>query len=372
MADDDLIMESTTDSPEQIAEGLGVTLDVSDAVNEAIDGVEPVAEGAEEPVAEATEEVTEPEPVAEVTEHPAKVAAPRAPRGQKKSVDGAAAAARRKAAADIKVLEAENQALKDRLAVLAAGKEPAPIAAAAPPPTVAPPVVIPASAVPDTHPEVAAVLAEIAALGAKPKQADFADYDEFEEKKDAWIEQRGALRGKAESVRMDVARRASIEQAEANRAAAVTAKAFDKTVEAAKARHADYDEAMERTKTEGLHVSRDVGVALMESPIGADVMYYLASNPTEVHRINALSPARQIAEIGILEGRIAASLRQQPTTPTRPAARVTKAPDPQNVVLGDFSSAGKKKDINDPNLTLAEYNQLRNEMDEASGRRVAR
>ena len=42
------------------------------------------------------------------------------------------------------------------------------------------------------------------------------------------------------------------------------------------------------------------------------------------------------------------------------------------MVLGDFSSAGKKKDINDPNLTLAEYNQLRNEMDVASGRRQAR
>ena len=369
MADDDLTMESTTDSAEQIADGLGVTLDVSEAVNDAIDGVE------SEPVVEGTEETTaEAEPVAEVTEMPAKVAAPRAPRSQKKSVDGAAAAARREADAKRMVLETENKALKERLAELAAGKLPTPVAQPVAP-IVVQPVTIAASAIPDAHPEVAAVLAQRDALGPKPKQADFADFEDFEDKRDTWIEKRATLSARAESVREDVARRVSIEQGEANRAAAETAQSFQGTIAAAKARHADYDQTVQKATDDGLTLPRDVAQALMESPIGAEVMYYLAANPSEVHRINALPTAnRKIAEIGILEGRVAAGLRAAPTPAAagRTPVRTTKAPDPQNVVLGDFSSAGKKKDINDPNLTLAEYNQIRNEMDVASGRRQAR
>lgn len=113
----------------------------------------------------------------------------------------------------------------------------------------------------------------------------------------------------------------------------------------------------------------------MESPVGGEVTYYLVSNPQELARLNSLSPHRAIAELGVIEGRIQAAARTTPAAaaPTpRPGARTTKAPEPQKVLLGDFSGASRPKDLNDPNLTLAEYNRLRDEMDIDSGRRVRR
>ena len=361
---DDLVMESTTDSPEQIAEGLGVELsEAPDADAEA-----PVAEAAD--ASEGDADAAEPEPIAEeVTPVPASVSAPktRTPRAQRKSADAAAAAARRKAEAELSVLQAERDALRRRLEELSAGRVPTPVATPAPAPVLTP---LTAQDIGDDHPEIAAVLAKVTALGPKPQQHDFADYDEFETKKDEWIEQRATLRARAEAVRQDVARRESIAQAEANRAAQTTAAAFARSVEAARGRHADYDEKMEAVTKAGLSISRDIGAALMESPVGADVVYYLASHPEEVDRLNRLSPTRAVAEAGIIEARVAASLRgTESRSSNRPVARTTKAPDPQSTVLGDGPSSGAR-DINDPNLSLAEYNRLRDQMDRESGRRA--
>lgn len=367
--DDDLTFESTTDTPEQIAEGLG--LDPVEPTEEPGDGdVAVEAAAGEEPVAEVVETDEAEEPVGEVTAHPHKATAPRkakASRPQAKAVAGAAAAARRASDAKLKVAEAERDAALERVKELAAGRQP--VAAT----TRTAPVekVVTADQIPDTHPDIQAVRAKITALGPKPKQEDFTDFAEFEDKKDQWLEDRAFLRGREATVREDVARRETIATTEANRAAQATATAFEQSVAAAKGRHADYDDQMEAARTAGITVGSDVGTALMESAIGADVAYYLVTHPAEVERINALSPHRQIAEVGILEGRIAAAMRSPaPITATRPSARLTRAPEPQGTVLGDLSGTAKTKDINDPSLTQAEYNRMRDQMDRDSGRRT--
>lgn len=377
--DDDLIMESTTDSPAQIAEGLGLEL-APDPVP--VDGDEPtpipvVVEGEETPPVEAdTDPEGDPvEPVpGEVTTHPARHAAPRKPAGptaprRAKAVDGAAAAARRTAEARLRVAEAERDAALARVREIAAGH---PIGER-PAPRVATTTVVTAADVPDTHPEIAAILGKVTALGAKPKQGDFADFDEFEEKKDQWIETRAILKARVEIVREDVARRETHLIADANRAADETHSAFEQSIVAAKGRHADYDEVMNRVRDEGLRISRDLGQAAMESPIGADVLYYLATHPTEMARIDALSPNRQLAEVGLIEGHLAATIRPAASA-QRPTARTTRAPDPQQHLVGDLPSRGsfasRDEEMNHPSTTIARYNQLRNEMDVESGRRM--
>jgi hypothetical protein len=217
--------------------------------------------------------------------------------------------------------------------------------------------------------------AQIEALGAKPQQADFEDFDQFENARDQWIETRAALRAEMNTVRKDVARRESIAIDAANRAASETADAFAQTVADARARHADYDDAMDAAREQGLSVSRDLGQALMESPVGAEVLYHLVTNPAEVDRLAAMSPTRALTELGMIEGRISARLAGRPgqrsaTPGARPAARTTRAPEPQRTVLGEMPSVSSRRNLNDPNLSQSEYNRLRDEMDRESGRRT--
>lgn len=357
--DDDLVFESTTDTPEQIADGLGVTAETSDE-----DAVTP--EGNEVEAEPVVDEVVPP-----VVAEPAK----RVAKPQRKTADAAAAAARKSATARASVLEVENEALKARLRELAAGapakrEEAAPVVVPGRAPVSDP---IKPSDIPDSHPAIQAVQADIAKLGPRPKQDDFADYDKFEEAKDLYIENRATLRAKMDYVRQDVATRDTIARDSAIREQHAINDGFAKTVGDARQRHEDYDDVMAEATEAGLRIGLAVGDTLRQSPIGAEVLYYLAQNPTEVDRINALSPYRALAEVGMIEGRIAAALRPlqgQRTTPARAAARVTRAPDPQETYLGDGPGAGKRGDITDPNISLAEYNRLRNEMDVASGRRT--
>jgi hypothetical protein len=229
-------------------------------------------------------------------------------------------------------------------------------------------------AIPDTHPAVASLLTKITALGAKPKQGDFEDYEEFETKRDTWIEERARLRARVDSVREDVARRLTLEQAEANRAAKETTTRFEQTEAAARERHDDYDEQIQAAKDANIRVSDDIVTAMLESPHGGELRYYLCANPSEVSRLMTLTPHRQIVELGMIESRIAASL-PEPAATRRPTARTTRAPEPQRNLIGDLASAGTRfkspeEEMNHPATTQARYNQLRNEMDRQSGRRV--
>jgi hypothetical protein len=223
--------------------------------------------------------------------------------------------------------------------------------------------------IPETHPDLADLQAELAALGEKPQQDAFDDYSAFEAARDTWIENRATIRAEINSVRKDVARREAAALDEANRAAQEQIGRWEKAVNDARARHADYDSVM--AAANHLTISRDMQIAMAESDLGADVAYHLAKHPAEVMRLNGLSTHRALAELGIIEGRLRAGLRSTPPAPARPGARTTKAPEPQGTTLGDFAGPGVKRDLNDPNLSQAEYNRLRDEMDAQNGRYVA-
>jgi len=362
MDNEDVTMESTTDTEEQIAEGLAPDTD--------LEGVEAAASDEATPAADAT--VVDPpvvddpsKPAPTETKLAARGTADRKARPQRKSVDGAAAAARRKAEAEAATLKTENERLARELEAAKAAK-PAP----APPPVETPAAdAAPAIDIPDTHPEVAKALKAITDLGPRPKQEDFADYNEFEEKKDEWIETRASLRTRADIVREDVARREAARVAAANRAEAEADAAFLASMTDAKTRHADYDTVMDAARTSGLEVQHHIGQAVRRSPIGAEVSYYLATHREEVTRLNGLDPHRAVAEVGKLEARLEAEI----TAGKKPAAtpgRVTKAPDPQRNLMGDLPTHTQTKDLNDPNLTQAEYNAIRNAQDRERGRPV--
>ncbi len=111
----------------------------------------------------------------------------------------------------------------------------------------------------------------------------------------------------------------------------------------------DFEEVME--EAEDVEVSPALQEAIFDSSVGPQVLYELAKNPEEANRISKLSPIAAIREIGRIEGKLQASLKETPKKST-----TTKAPRPLSNVRG---SGKVSKDLNDPNLSQAQYEALR-------------
>ncbi len=92
-------------------------------------------------------------------------------------------------------------------------------------------------------------------------------------------------------------------------------------------------EGFDRESFDELPLTSPMVHALMDSDIAPQLMAMLSSNPEEVERIAALSPARQAAEIGKLEIKAASK---------GPRAKPSNAPDPISPVgaRGGSSSSG--------------------------------
>jgi hypothetical protein len=78
----------------------------------------------------------------------------------------------------------------------------------------------------------------------------------------------------------------------------------------------------DREAFDELPLTQPIAAALIESDAPAKLMAHLSAHPEEVERIAALSPARQAAEIGKLEAKIAS------------APKVSKAPPPITPIGG--------------------------------------
>lgn len=75
----------------------------------------------------------------------------------------------------------------------------------------------------------------------------------------------------------------------------------------------------DRASFDELPLTPAIAQAIIDSDIPAKIMVHLSSNPEEADRIARLSPARQAAEIGKIEARLA-------TTPAK--VKASNAPDP--------------------------------------------
>lgn len=92
---------------------------------------------------------------------------------------------------------------------------------------------------------------------------------------------------------------------------------------------------------------------LMAADNAPELMYELAKNPDEYERINNLGPLAAARELGKIEARLASPQKEKPKV-------TTKAPPPPNPVSGRSDKAGKRT-IFDPDLSQAEYEQMRRE-----------
>lgn len=126
-------------------------------------------------------------------------------------------------------------------------------------------------------------------------------------------------------------------------------KAQEQTQTLAKKTESMYAEAaklpgFDREEFDALPLTQAIAQALVDSDQTPQLMAYMTTHPEEVDRIAALSPARQAAEIGKLEVKVAA------------APKVSKAPAPINPI-GSRGSAANSADL--ANLPMEQYIEAR-------------
>ena len=109
-------------------------------------------------------------------------------------------------------------------------------------------------------------------------------------------------------------------------------------VEKTRAAVADFDEVLDATP---IRVRNDLAKEIVLSDQSAEIMYYLAKNPGEAERLNALPANQQIREIGRLEERLT---RKETTTPAIEPKRVSQAPAPVTPVGTSREAAAKSPD----------------------------
>lgn len=126
---------------------------------------------------------------------------------------------------------------------------------------------------------------------------------------------------------------------------------FVNRVTEGKKRFADFDEVV----TDDVKISKAAAEAIKESEDPAGLLYYLGENDDVAERLLTLSPARQAAEIGKIEAKLA-NEGKKPKQDDTPSNKVTNAPDPITPPKG---GAGKTiKSIDD--MDADEYIQHMN------------
>lgn len=130
------------------------------------------------------------------------------------------------------------------------------------------------------------------------------------------------------------ARVAESEPSEPQPDAAASAAAFLERAALLRAKHADFDEVVNRPV-----FSPEMVSALYDSDHGPEIAYFLGKNQTEAAKIAGLPPAQQYRELGRLEARFTAtgerrsvSAAPEPITPvTGTAGTITKDPDTMSI-----------------------------------------
>ena len=114
----------------------------------------------------------------------------------------------------------------------------------------------------------------------------------------------------------------------------------------------DYADAIADLQEDYAHVDApELNTYLVESDLGPQVYYHLATHRDELDRILELPAHRRLGALGKLEAKLELAKASTKTPP-----KVSKAPAPMTSERG---SAPKTVRIDDPNLTQAQYRELR-------------
>ena len=172
-----------------------------------------------------------------------------------------------------------------------------------------------------------------------PRSDQFQDYEQFLRATAAFEAQKVTEeRIAAERQQAWQYQQAQMRQAQEAQARAQYEATIQHKVAEAEKKFPDFVEVVTSPELPGLQGTPAFG-AILESEMGAEVMYYLGKNPARAHQIVSLSPLAQVREIG----RIEASLST--------GKSVTQAPPPPSSVNAQTGTATKSPE----RMTVDEY-----------------
>lgn len=170
----------------------------------------------------------------------------------------------------------------------------------------------------------------------KPKVTDFQTHEAFVEALTDWKAK--AIVGDEFKKRED-----AVQKTEAQKKHQEKIDSFEKQKEAAKEVHPDFDEVL--SQFDDIPVNPAIHGAMLDSDKGAEIAYYLASNPEEFEKLN--SRGMGILEVNRAIAKIEARLENSVIEKVEPVIKVkttSRAPEPIEPV-GKAKSAG----VFDPN-----------------------
>jgi len=170
----------------------------------------------------------------------------------------------------------------------------------------------------------------------KPKSDDFKTWEEYEAAKDKYVEDLSDYKVKV-AIQEDRAQRAEEAKKQQQESEGRTAaEKWNKQVESAGQKHSDWDDVVGPIKD---LVGKDARFAagasfLLDSEVGAEILYHLGVNPDEAQSIAAMSPIRQVAALTRIEDSLtkpAESVKKM--TPPGPK-KVSETPPPPSDLNG--------------------------------------
>ena len=160
-----------------------------------------------------------------------------------------------------------------------------------------------------------------------PRSDQFQDYEQFLRATAAFEAQKVTEeRIAAERQQAWQYQQAQMQQAQQIQARAQYEATIQQKVAEAEKKFPDFVEVVTSPELPGLQGTPAFG-AILESEMGAEVMYYLGKNPARAHQIVSLSPLAQVREIGRIEASLSTgkSVTQAPPPPASVNAQTGSA-----------------------------------------------
>jgi superfamily I DNA and/or RNA helicase len=181
---------------------------------------------------------------------------------------------------------------------------------------------------------------EIDPVGDEPRADQFTDAIEYAKALAMWSTEKALY----ERDKQEAERKAAEEQAKIQ-------KLWSEKLEKAKPNLPDFDDLV---TSSNVQVSNEIRDAILESDVGPQILYELASNTEYANKVAGMPLIKALREIGKLEARF----EQETAEPAKkPVAVQSKAPAPISPLKGTGSAEVITSDTD--KLTYAQYKELR-------------
>jgi len=127
----------------------------------------------------------------------------------------------------------------------------------------------------------------------------------------------------------EIEQQRAIQQKQAERLAG-----FNERAASIRQANPDFDTVLQSA---AIGVSNDVMGVILDSDDGPAVAYYLAKNPTELYRLNAMDERQQVLELGRISARLSAKAPERKVTQAPPPAPAVKAAGSTQKAISDMS-----------------------------------